>query len=87
MAGEEVRDRHDVIVVIARTDIIAYGYDAVLREAGVRDDAALDRFPEPWSTTLMMDRKVCIRCIAWAVIVLTSDKNVRLVKNCTQPNG
>ena len=76
MAGEEVGDRHHVIVVIARANIIAHGYEAVLREAGVRDDAALHRFPDTRGTTHMMNRDEGIRCIAWAVIRQLTDIRV-----------
>lgn len=76
MAGEEVGDRHHVIVVIARTNIIAHGYEAVLREVGVRDDAALHRLPDARGTALVIDRDEGIRCIAWAVIRQLTDIRV-----------
>ena len=76
MAGEEVGDRHHVVVVVACADIIAYGYEAVLREAGVRDDAALHRLPDARGTALVIDRDEGIRCIAWAVIGQLTDVRV-----------
>ena len=64
MAGEEVGDRHHVIVIVACADIIAYGYEAVLREAGVRDDAALHRLPDARGTALVIDRDESVRRVA-----------------------
>ena len=80
MAGEEVGDRHHVIVVIARTNIIAHGYEAVLREAGVRDDAALHRFPDARGTALVIDRDEGVRRIAWAIVRQLTD--IRVLHFC-----
>ena len=76
MAGEEVGDRHHVVVVVAWADIIAHGYEAVLREAGIRDEAALHRLPDARGTALVIDRDEGIRCIAWAVIGQFTDVRV-----------